>query len=140
MQYVPCDTHGLILDTDYCLQVLTAMAVEAMTGARGSFDPFVSEARPHVGQIEAAHLIHELLAGSRLAVDHEKEVKIEEDDGVLRQDRSVLVLVLTCLSCPNEFFFFQILASYGSAVAGTSVRAGEECQGNNPCRDQLDHG
>ena len=76
-----------------------------MTGARGSFDPFVSEARPHVGQIEAAHLIHELLAGSRLAVDHEKEVKIEEDDGVLRQDRSVLVLVLTCLSCPNEFFF-----------------------------------
>ncbi|KAL4063870.1 L-Aspartase-like protein [Scleroderma yunnanense] len=67
--------------------VLTALAVEAMTGARGSFDPFVGKARPHVGQIEAAHLIHELLSDSRLAVDHEKEVKIEEDDGVLRQDR-----------------------------------------------------
>jgi phenylalanine ammonia-lyase len=28
------------------------MAVEAMLGARGSFDPFVSqEARPHIGQV-----------------------------------------------------------------------------------------
>ncbi|KAI6148402.1 phenylalanine ammonia-lyase [Pisolithus tinctorius] len=67
--------------------VLTALAVEAMNGARGSFDPFVGEARPHIGQIEAAHLIYELLAGSQFAVDHEEEVKIEEDDGVLRQDR-----------------------------------------------------
>lgn len=108
------------------------MAVEAMTGARGSFDPFVGEARPHVGQIEAAHLIHELLAGSHLAVDHEEEVKIEEDDGVLRQDRSVLELVLPCLSCPNACLC-QILASYGSTVAGSPVRAGEECQGNNSC-------
>lgn len=58
-----------------------------MNGARGSFDPFVGEARPHIGQIEAAHLIYELLAGSQFAVDHEEEVKIEEDDGVLRQDR-----------------------------------------------------
>ncbi|KIK22354.1 hypothetical protein PISMIDRAFT_102672 [Pisolithus microcarpus 441] len=66
---------------------LTALAVEALNGARGSFDPFVGEARPHVGQIEAAHLIHELLAGSQFAVNHEAEVKIEEDDGVLRQDR-----------------------------------------------------
>ncbi|KAL4071313.1 L-Aspartase-like protein [Scleroderma yunnanense] len=67
--------------------VLTALAVEAMTGARGSFDPFVGEARPHVGQIEAAHLIYELLSGSHLAIDDEEEAKIEEDDGVLRQDR-----------------------------------------------------
>lgn len=66
---------------------LTALAVEALNGARGSFDPFIGEARPHVGQIEAAHLIHELLTGSQFAVNHEAEVKIEEDDGVLRQDR-----------------------------------------------------
>ncbi|KAI6111975.1 phenylalanine ammonia-lyase [Pisolithus croceorrhizus] len=66
---------------------LTALAVEALNGAHGSFDPFVGEARPHVGQIEAAHLIYELLAGSQFAVNHEAEVKIEEDDGVLRQDR-----------------------------------------------------
>ena len=63
------------------------MSVEVMTGARGSFDPFVAQVRPHVGQIEAAHLIHELLDGSHLSVDHEKEVKFDEDDGVLRQDR-----------------------------------------------------
>lgn len=69
--------------------VLTALAVEAMIGARGSFDPFVGEARPHVGQIEAAHLVHTLLAGSRFATDHEEEARIEEDDGILRQDRWV---------------------------------------------------
>ena len=63
------------------------MSVEALTGARGSFDPFIGKARPHVGQIEAAHLIHELLDGSHLSADHEKEVKFDEDDGVLRQDR-----------------------------------------------------
>jgi len=65
-----------------------------MVGARGSFDPFVGEARPHVGQIEAAHLIYELLSGSHLAVDHEDEVKIDDDDGTLRQDRWVLSLSL----------------------------------------------
>jgi hypothetical protein len=27
------------------------MSVEAMLGAKGSFDPFVSEARPHIGQV-----------------------------------------------------------------------------------------
>ena len=63
------------------------MSVEALAGARGSFDPFIGEARPHLGQIEAAHLIYELLDGSHLSVDHEKEVKIDEDDGILRQDR-----------------------------------------------------
>ncbi|KAG2159135.1 phenylalanine ammonia-lyase [Suillus bovinus] len=67
--------------------VLTAMSVEAMLGARGSFDPFVSEARPHIGQIHSARLMHALLAGSSFANEHEVEVKIEDDDGVLRQDR-----------------------------------------------------
>ena len=56
-------------------------------GARGSFDPFVSYARPHPGQIEAGHLIWSLLAESKFAQDDEVEVKIEDDDGVLRQDR-----------------------------------------------------
>ncbi|OJA19950.1 hypothetical protein AZE42_03720 [Rhizopogon vesiculosus] len=67
--------------------VLTAMSVEAMLGARGSFDPFVGEARPHIGQIHSANLIHSLLDGSSFASAHEVEVKIKDDDGVLRQDR-----------------------------------------------------
>ncbi|KAG1746495.1 phenylalanine ammonia-lyase [Suillus lakei] len=67
--------------------VLTAMSVEAMLGARGSFDPFVSEARPHIGQIHSAHLMYTLLTGSSFASEHEVEVKIEDDAGVLRQDR-----------------------------------------------------
>lgn len=67
--------------------VLTAMSVEAMLGARGSFDPFVGEARPHIGQINSAHLMYTLLDGSSFASAHEVEVKIEDDAGVLRQDR-----------------------------------------------------
>ncbi|KAG2109809.1 L-Aspartase-like protein, partial [Suillus clintonianus] len=63
------------------------MSVEAMLGARGSFDPFVSEARPHIGQIHSARLMHTLLAGSSFASEHEIEVKLEDDAGVLRQDR-----------------------------------------------------
>lgn len=63
------------------------MSVEAMLGARGSFDPFVSHTRPHPGQIESAHLIWSLLSESKFAQGHEVEVKIEEDEGVLRQDR-----------------------------------------------------
>ncbi|KAG1740886.1 phenylalanine ammonia-lyase [Suillus paluster] len=66
---------------------LTAMSVEAMLGARGSFDPFVGEARPHIGQIHSAHLMYTLLDGSSFASAHEVEVKIEDDAGVLRQDR-----------------------------------------------------
>ncbi|KAH7883201.1 phenylalanine ammonia-lyase, partial [Phlebopus sp. FC_14] len=67
--------------------VLTAMAVEAMVGSRGSFDKFVGEARPHAGQVESARLMHALLDGSEFASHHEEEVRIEEDEGVLRQDR-----------------------------------------------------
>ncbi|KAF8141247.1 phenylalanine ammonia-lyase [Boletus edulis] len=69
------------------LVFLTALSVEATLGARGSFDPFVSYARPHPGQIESAHLIWSLLSESKFAQGDELEVKIEEDDGVLRQDR-----------------------------------------------------
>ncbi|KAH0829175.1 phenylalanine ammonia-lyase [Lanmaoa asiatica] len=67
--------------------VLTALSIEAMLGSRGSFDPFVGHARPHPGQIESAHLIWSLLSESKFAQGDEVEVKIEEDQGVLRQDR-----------------------------------------------------
>ncbi|KAG1739142.1 phenylalanine ammonia-lyase [Suillus paluster] len=78
--------------------VLTAMSVEAMLGARGSFDPFVGEARPHIGQIHSAHLMYTLLDGSSFASAHEVEVKIEEDAGVLRQDRQVPLCLVTSLN------------------------------------------
>ncbi|KIK95080.1 hypothetical protein PAXRUDRAFT_827358 [Paxillus rubicundulus Ve08.2h10] len=67
--------------------VLTALSIEAMLGSRDSFDPFVGRARPHPGQIESAHLIWSLLSGSKFSQNEEVEMKIEEDEGVLRQDR-----------------------------------------------------
>ncbi|KAF8891770.1 L-Aspartase-like protein [Infundibulicybe gibba] len=69
-------------------QICTAMGTEALAGTRGSFDPFIhAVARPHPGQVEAAKLIWDLLDGSTFATTHEEEVSIEEDEGVLRQDR-----------------------------------------------------
>ncbi|KAJ7733549.1 L-Aspartase-like protein [Mycena maculata] len=69
-------------------QVCTAMGTEALAGSRGSFDPFIHDiARPHPGQIESAKIIWDLLDGSKFAITSEQEVSIEEDEGVLRQDR-----------------------------------------------------
>jgi phenylalanine ammonia-lyase len=56
-------THQLALLS----QIVTALTVEALVGGRDSFHPFISEARPHEGQIEAAANIFSLLEGSRLA-------------------------------------------------------------------------
>ena len=68
--------------------ICTAMGVEAMTGTRGSFDPFIHDTcRPHPGQVEVAKNIRYLLDDSQLATKHEDEVHIAEDEGELRQDR-----------------------------------------------------
>ncbi|KAG6837070.1 hypothetical protein H0H93_015338 [Arthromyces matolae] len=69
-------------------QVCTAMGTEALAGTRGSFDPFIHDiARPHPGQIESAKLIWDLLEDSTFATTQEQELTIEEDGGVLKQDR-----------------------------------------------------
>ncbi|KAG6902375.1 hypothetical protein C0995_000937 [Termitomyces sp. Mi166 len=69
-------------------QVCTAMGTEALAGTRASFDPFIHDvARPHPGQIESARLIWNLLEDSAFATTHEQEVTIEEDEGLLKQDR-----------------------------------------------------
>lgn len=47
-------------------QLLTAMASEALLARGGNFDPFISDIRPHRGQIEASRSIRNFLRGSRL--------------------------------------------------------------------------
>ncbi|KAK6005952.1 hypothetical protein QM012_006362 [Aureobasidium pullulans] len=71
------DVHGLAV----MAQVLTAMTVEALTGTKESFHPFLSAVRPHPGQIESARNILAFLEGSTLA-------KVNDGaDSSLRQDR-----------------------------------------------------
>lgn len=48
-------------------QVLTTMCVEALNGTEESFAPFISEIRPHPGQIEASSNIAFLLKGTQLS-------------------------------------------------------------------------
>ncbi len=71
-------------------QALTAFGVEALRGSTGSFDPFIHDVcRPHPGQVEVAKNVRTMHKGSSLVVheDGEKEKTVEEDKGILRQDR-----------------------------------------------------
>lgn len=71
-------------------QILTAMAVEALLGSAGSFDPFIANIRPHEGQIEAALNIRVFLQGSQLAQGLKSEKKSWKYTGKLYQDRYAL--------------------------------------------------
>ncbi|BCS19887.1 uncharacterized protein APUU_20319A [Aspergillus puulaauensis] len=66
-------------------QVLTAMGTEGLAGCRGNYHPFIAEARPHHGQIEAASNIYALLRDSRLI-----KMPADESNGSLAQDRYAL--------------------------------------------------
>ncbi|KIJ51296.1 hypothetical protein M422DRAFT_26717 [Sphaerobolus stellatus SS14] len=71
-------------------EVLTAMGTEALLGTQANFAAFISDVRPHPGQIEASTTLFDLLSGSSLAspaAAHTDEVTIDEDAGELRQDR-----------------------------------------------------
>ncbi|GAB1318113.1 Phenylalanine ammonia-lyase [Madurella fahalii] len=48
------------------VQLLTAMGTEALVGTAHNYDPFISAARPHPGQAEAAANILGFLSGSKL--------------------------------------------------------------------------
>ncbi|KAI4179028.1 MAG: hypothetical protein LQ346_007290 [Caloplaca aetnensis] len=72
-------------------QVLTAMASEALLASADNFDPFISDIRPHRGQIEAARNIRRFLHGSRLVrgLAHERD-NARQASGLLYQDRYAL--------------------------------------------------
>ena len=63
-------------------QILTAMAVEALHGARESFDPYFAKVRPHPGQKEVAQNIDAFLWESKLVKE-----EIGKSDLGLAQDR-----------------------------------------------------
>lgn len=71
-------------------QILTAMAVEALLGSAGSFDPFIANIRPHKGQIEVALNISLFLQGSQLAQGLGVEQNSSHFTGMLYQDRYAL--------------------------------------------------
>ncbi|KAJ5652801.1 L-Aspartase-like protein [Penicillium longicatenatum] len=78
------ETHHLAVLS----QVLTAMAVEVMSGNPESFDPFIAQVRPHPGQIESAANIAKFLQGSRLTQVVHGHQKIGVGAApALRQDR-----------------------------------------------------
>lgn len=70
--------------------VLTAMAVEALVGTVGSFDPFIASIRPHRGQVESARTVHQFLQGSRLAQGFDFDEDVRQSAGGLYQDRYAL--------------------------------------------------
>jgi phenylalanine ammonia-lyase len=73
-------------------QVLTAMAVEALAGTDENFDPFISEIRPHPGQMESAANILSYLNDSKLVFRNDGI-----PEGSLRHNGSALSWKTSCL-------------------------------------------
>ncbi|KAL8769235.1 MAG: hypothetical protein Q9209_004736 [Squamulea sp. 1 TL-2023] len=71
-------------------QVLTAMALEALLGTAGNYDPFIAHIRPHRGQIECGNFIRQSLRGSTLVRGFEHDKDIRQSSGLLYQDRYAL--------------------------------------------------
>ncbi|HEX3781478.1 MAG TPA: aromatic amino acid ammonia-lyase [Pseudonocardiaceae bacterium] len=61
-------------------ELCTALAAEAALATRGHFDSFIHDNKPHPGQVASASAVAELLADSRLALDHSEVV--EQTGGV----------------------------------------------------------
>ena len=68
-------------------QVQTAMSVEALNGSPDSFDLFLNNTRPHVGQVEVARNVRCFLIGSKLIKGKHGD---ENEIAGLRQDRYAL--------------------------------------------------
>ncbi|KAL8868655.1 MAG: hypothetical protein Q9198_008105, partial [Flavoplaca austrocitrina] len=71
-------------------QILTAMTSEALLASADNFDHFISEIRPHRGQVEAASNIRHFLHGSRLVRGLGMKKDNREASGLLYQDRYAL--------------------------------------------------
>ncbi|KAL8732297.1 MAG: hypothetical protein Q9166_002869 [cf. Caloplaca sp. 2 TL-2023] len=71
-------------------QVLTGMALEALLGTVGNYDPFIAKIRPHRGQIESANIIRHFLQGSVLARGFDHDADLRSSSGLLYQDRYAL--------------------------------------------------
>lgn len=80
------ETHHIALLS----QVLTAMASEALLASAENYDPFLSDVRPHRGQVEAATNIRHFLQGSRLVRGLANEGDTRQASGLLYQDRYAL--------------------------------------------------
>lgn len=66
-------------------QLLTATGTEAMLGTAHNYHPFISETRPHTGQIEAAANISAYMSGSSLAPGkHPETIGLAQDRYSLR--------------------------------------------------------
>jgi phenylalanine ammonia-lyase len=62
--------------------------------------------------------MHALLAGSSFASEHEVEVKLEDDAGVLRQDRQVSI---SLVSQKLNTKFLQLLSPHSPPMARSSI-------------------
>ncbi len=64
--------------------VAGAMSLDALKGTPAAFDPRIHEARPHAGQIAAAHHLIHLLEGSEIRESHRQHCSRVQDAYCLR--------------------------------------------------------
>ena len=81
------ETHHLAILS----QILTSMALEALLGSVGNYDPFIARVRPHEGQTESARAVRQFLQGSGLARGFGHDQDDRQSSGLLyHQDRYAL--------------------------------------------------
>lgn len=83
--------------------ICSALAVEALQGVTGPFDPFLQRQKPHPGQVRAAAQLRALLDGSTLARDYRRVV---DDLGTLGEGFRMLPIRIQdrySLRCAPQF-------------------------------------
>jgi phenylalanine ammonia-lyase len=126
------ETHQLAV----LAQALTAMAVEvrsrcstqghpanflqALNSTADSFNPFIANNRPHMGQIECAKNIYHFLQGSELAEDLRGENPYTHDD--LGQDRYALRTASQWTDRISKIYFLWINKSPSNSTLATTLR------------------
>jgi histidine ammonia-lyase len=83
--------------------VTGALSTDAARGSDAPFDPRIHRLRRHRGQIEAAHALRALMAGSAIRESHRVDDERVQDPYCIRCQPQVMALPSTCCAAPPDF-------------------------------------
>jgi histidine ammonia-lyase len=116
-----------------------AMSLEALRGTPTPLDPRIHEARPHPGQLAAAHLMRELLADSEIRESHRENDPRVQDAYSLRCAPQVLGAVADAIRFARDTVTIELNASTDNPLVfpGGDVVSGGNFHGQ-PVAQALD--
>lgn len=105
-----------------------AMSLEALRGTPAPLDPRIHQARPHPGQIQAAHLMRDLLADSEIRESHREDDPRVQDAYSLRCAPQVLGAVADAIRFAADTVQVELNASTDNPLVFSN---GEVISGGN---------